>query len=67
MAGLRPVLMPSRLEDAPQKIHFADGKWVVAPGGGGVAEVSDEAVYLALSLRNVGTGIANRHLAQTSH
>jgi hypothetical protein len=61
LEGLRPVLMPSRLEDPPQKIHFADGKWVVAPGGGGVAEATDEAVYLALALRNVGSGIAVLH------
>jgi hypothetical protein len=61
LAGLRPVLMPSRLEDAPQKIHFADGKWLVAPGGGGIAEATGEVVYLAMSLRNVGTGIAVLH------
>ena len=61
LAGLRPVLMPSRLQDDPQKIGFADGKWVVASGGGAVAEVGDEAVYLAISLRNVGAGIAVLH------
>jgi hypothetical protein len=61
LAALRPLLMPSRLEDPSQKIHFADGKWVLAPGGGGVVEVGDHAVYLALSLRNVGTGIAVLH------
>jgi hypothetical protein len=61
LAGLRPVLMQSRLQDDPQKIGFADGKWVVAPGGGAVAEVGDEAVYLAVSLRNVGAGIAVLH------
>lgn len=61
LAGLRPVLMPSRLDDEPQKIGFADGKWVVAAGGCGVAEAGDQAIYLALSLRNVGTGIAVLH------
>jgi hypothetical protein len=33
LAGLRPLLMPSRLNDAPQKIGFVDEKWLVAPGG----------------------------------
>jgi hypothetical protein len=61
LAGLRPVLAPSRLEDPPQKVHFADGKWVVAPGGGGAAEATEETVYLALGLRNAGTGIAVLH------
>ena len=61
LARLRPLLVPSRLDDQPQKVHFVDGKWVVAAGGSGVAEVSDGVVYLALSLRNVGTGIAVLH------
>jgi hypothetical protein len=61
LAGLRPLLLPSRLDDPPQKVHFADGKWLVAPGGGGAAEATDEAVYLTMALRNVGNGIAVLH------
>ena len=53
--------MPSRLQDPVQKIHFADGKWLATPGGGAAAETSDEAVWLTISLRNVGTGIAVLH------
>src|SRR2546430_12460856 len=54
LVGLRPLLMPSRLQDPPQKVHFADDVVLVAPGGGGAAQVRDGAIYLALSLRNVG-------------
>ena len=61
LAGLRPLLMPSRLEDAAQKVGFIDLKWLMVPGGQGAAEVTDEAVYLAISIRNVGTGIAVVH------
>ena len=61
LAGLRPLLIPSRLDDPPQKINFVEGKVLVAPGGGGAAEVSDGAVYLALSLRNAGSGVAVLH------
>jgi hypothetical protein len=61
LLGLRPLLLPSKLDDAAQKIGFADGKWVVAPGGGAVAEVGDDAVYLAISVRNAGSGIAVLH------
>ncbi len=61
LAELRPLLMPSRLDDPPQKVGFADEKWLLAPGGGGAAESTGEAVYLALALRNVGTGIAVLH------
>lgn len=53
----RPVLTQSRLEDPAQKIMFVEGHWVHAGGSRGVAEHSDGAVYLALSLRNVGAGI----------
>jgi hypothetical protein len=55
---LRPVLVNSRLDDPEQKIMFVDQHWVRAPGGQAVAEVTDGVVYLAISLRNVGTGIA---------
>jgi hypothetical protein len=58
LAGLRPLLMPSRLDDPPQKVGFADEKWLSVPGGGAAAEATGEAVYLAVSLRNAGAGVA---------
>jgi hypothetical protein len=58
LAGLRPVLMPSRLDDPPQKVGFADEKWLVVKGGRACAEVSDGAIYLAMSVRNSGAGVA---------
>ena len=61
LAGLRPLLLPSRLDDPPQKVGFADNRWLHTPGGGGAAEASETAVYFAISLRNVGTGIAVLH------
>jgi len=61
LAGLRPLLVSSRFEDPVQKVGFADGKWLAVPGGQAVAEAGDEAVWLAISIRNVGTGIAVLH------
>jgi hypothetical protein len=61
LAGIRPVLMPSHLEDATVKVGFVDDHWMMVPGGGGAAEVGAEAVYLAMSLRNAGSGIAVLH------
>jgi hypothetical protein len=58
LAGVRPVLVPSRLEDAGQKVRFADDHWVHLEGGRAVLEVIDEAIYLVVALRNVGNGIA---------
>ena len=61
LAGQRPLLTPSRLDDPPLKVGFADEKWLYAPGAGGAAETTDEAVYFAISVRNVGSGIAVLH------
>ena len=49
LAGIRPVLVPSRMEDPPQKVGFRDQHWVRVPGGRAVAEVTDEAIYLAIA------------------
>ena len=61
LAGLRPLLMPSRLQDPAEKIPFVDGHWVVVEGGHGVFEVAEDALYLGLALRNAGSGIAVLH------
>ena len=53
----RPLLAQSRLEDPLQKLMFVDQHWVSAAGGCGAAEHVDGNVYLAISLRNVGSGI----------
>jgi predicted nucleic acid-binding protein len=58
LAGIRPVLVPSRFEDPPEKVGFADDHWLRVAGGRGGAESTDDAVYLAIALRNVGNGLA---------
>jgi hypothetical protein len=58
LAGIRPVLVPSRIQDPAEKVGFADDHWVQVAGGRAVAEATDEAVYLAIALRNVGSGLA---------
>jgi hypothetical protein len=61
LASVRPLLMPSRLDDAPLKVGFGDDHMVRLNGGGGTAEVTPEAIYLTLSVRNAGNGIAVMH------
>jgi hypothetical protein len=58
LAGLRPVLMHGRLDDPPQKVGFSDNHWVRLEGPGATLEVADDVVYLAIAVRNVGSGIA---------
>jgi hypothetical protein len=58
LAGIRPVLVPSRLQDPPEKVGFMDDHWVKVDGGRAVVEVNEESIYLAMALRNVGSGIA---------
>lgn len=58
LAGIRPVLVPSRLEDPTQKVRFVDDRWFHVEGGRAVAEVGDDAIYLLMSVRNVGNGLA---------
>jgi hypothetical protein len=54
----RPVLAQSRLDDPVQKIGFVDGHWVSVGGGRAAVDLEDGNIYLAMSLRNVGSGIA---------
>ena len=61
LGSLRPLLFPSRPEDPPQRAGFGDGVELVVPGGGAAVERVGGRLYLALSLRNVGTGIAVLH------
>jgi hypothetical protein len=61
LAGLRPLLVPSRLDDGQQKVFFGDGWHVMLSGGRGVAQEEKGTVYLAASLRNAGTGIGVLH------
>src|SRR6476469_9421381 len=59
--GIRPLLMPSRLDDTMQKIMWGDEHWARLLGGGAVVEEVEGSIYLAMSLRNSGSGIAVIH------
>ena len=61
LANLRPLLVHSRFDDPPQKVGFRDQVYLRVDGGHGDAKATDEAVYLAMSVRNAGSGIAVLH------
>jgi hypothetical protein len=60
-AGLRPLLFPSRFDDPVQKITWIDDHLTKLTGGRAAVEVTDHVIYLTMSLRNVGSGIAVLH------
>jgi len=76
LAGIRPVLVPSRQDDPGQRVGFADDHWVDVAGARAVAESTGDAIYFAIALRNVGNGLAlldrwdfydDRAMGDTSH
>lgn len=61
LVGMRPLLASSRLSDEPLKVGFGDGHLVRVEGGRGIVDRTDDVRYLAISLRNVGHGMAVLH------
>ncbi len=56
--NLRPVLVTSRLDDPVQKIRWVDDHWARLEGNRASVELVDGSIYLAISVRNVGSGLA---------
>ncbi len=62
LAGLRPVLIPSRTEDPEQLVRFGDGHmFTIPPHGGNVDLPANGNIYFGLAVRNGGTGLAVIH------
>lgn len=58
LAGQRPLLVNSRPQDPEQQVQFHEGKSLTVPGGEAKLDVTEATVYMAISVRNVGTGLA---------
>jgi len=56
--NIRPLLFQSRLSDGVQKVTWVDRRVHRLDGGHGIAEVADDVIYMAVSLRNAGAGMA---------
>jgi hypothetical protein len=61
LAAQRPLLIPSREDDPTERIGFYDGVRVEIRGHRGVVVEDENRLFLALGLRNGGTGIAVIH------
>jgi hypothetical protein len=57
LAGLQPVLMNAQIGDPMQKVGFSDQHWVHLEGPGAALEHDEGNVYMAIALRNAGSGI----------
>ncbi|HEY2075992.1 MAG TPA: hypothetical protein VGH53_06615 [Streptosporangiaceae bacterium] len=61
LVNMRPLLVASRMDDTRQKIFFQEGRYMLLEGGRGGADFENGVVYLGISLRNAGPGIAVLH------
>ncbi len=61
LAGVQPVLIPSREDDPTERLNFGDGQVITVPGHGGSVVIASDVTYLALALRNGGSGLAVLH------
>lgn len=61
LAGVRPVLIPSRDDDLAQRVRFGDGIVLDVRGHQAAMDIRDDKVYLGLGLRNGGNGLAVIH------
>lgn len=61
LAGVQPLLIPSREDDQPERIRFGDNVFLTVPGHGGALELTQDNLYMAIALRNGGAGLAVIH------
>lgn len=61
LAGLRPLLVASTELDPQIRVDFHDLRGVAVTGGGAAVEIVEDRLYLVISLKNVGAGIAVLH------
>jgi hypothetical protein len=58
LVGMRPMLSTARHGDPAEEVQFADGRVFGLDSSQALVRHDDHAIYLAIPLRNVGSGIA---------
>src|SRR5258707_9328099 len=61
LPGLRPLLVPSRLDDGEQKVFFGDGWPAMLRGAWAIVQEANRAAYLATTPRNAGSRVGVVH------
>lgn len=61
LTGLRPLLAQSLAGDPAHKLLWGDRHHARLEGGRAIFETADDVIYLAMGIRNLGSGIALIH------
>jgi hypothetical protein len=61
LAGLRPVLVPSREDDPLERVMFGDNVWLTVAGHSATIQKHDGRLYMVMGIRNAGQGLAVIH------
>jgi hypothetical protein len=61
LAGVRPLLVTSHDDDRSEQVRFGEGQVLVVPGHGAAVKIANDNVYMAIALRNGGSGLAVIH------
>jgi len=61
LLGIRPVLIPSREQDPGEEVYFGDEHEFRIEGATAAVDEADGNVYMAIPLRNVGSGLGVLH------
>jgi hypothetical protein len=61
LTAMRPLLIPSRPDDPDHKVLWSDRHVTRLGGGRAIFEAPQDVIYLAMALRNVGSGIGVLH------
>jgi hypothetical protein len=56
LAGLRPVLIPSRDEDPTERVRFGDAQLLTVPGHRAALSIANGNVYMAIALATAARG-----------
>ncbi len=61
LSNIRPVLVPSREDDPSERLIFGEGHRLTLHGHRAAVEHTDGNIYMAVGLRNAGSGLAVLH------
>jgi hypothetical protein len=61
LAGLKPVLVPSREDEASERVMFGDDVWLDVSGHSATIKLTSGHLYMVMGIRNAGAGLGVIH------